>query len=131
MAMVFTLVSTLKDSAELLISERANAAQALVEVEAQKAEEAENAKFHGEKVTRERFLEWRERFRREAEERELKEKEEKEAAESKGRKGTGGQEKKMTGRELWEKGIAGRGDEEEEDGAEDVAVGVEKMKVAA
>ena len=39
MAMVFSLVSTLKDAAELLIRERQQAVQALKDVEAQKAEE--------------------------------------------------------------------------------------------
>lgn len=53
MAMVFTLVTVLKDSAELLISERQNAKQALADIEAAKIEEEENRKFQGEAVTRE------------------------------------------------------------------------------
>ncbi|KAI0586718.1 RWD domain-containing protein [Pyrenophora tritici-repentis] len=48
MAMVFTLVTVIKDSAELLITERQNAKQALVEIAAAKAEEEENKKFQGE-----------------------------------------------------------------------------------
>ncbi len=47
MAMIFSLVSTLKDAAELLISERQKAAQALREFEQAKVEEEENRKFHG------------------------------------------------------------------------------------
>lgn len=61
MAMVFTLVSFLKESAELLMAERANAVQAQKEVEAAKAEEEENRKFQGTAVTPQSFLEWRER----------------------------------------------------------------------
>jgi hypothetical protein len=83
MAMVFTLVSTLKDSAELLIAERQAAVQALKEVEAAKAEEEENRKFQGTAVTRESFLEWRERFQAELAEEERRKREEKEAEEKK------------------------------------------------
>jgi hypothetical protein len=81
MAMVFTLVSTLKESAELLMAERANAVQAAKEMEAAKAEEEENRKFQGTAVTPETFLEWREKFRKEMEEKEQREREEKEADE--------------------------------------------------
>ena len=67
LAMVFTLISALKESAELLITERLHQVQADKDKEAAKAEEAENAKFHGEAVTRESFLAWRARFREEME----------------------------------------------------------------
>ena len=63
MAMVFTLVSSVKESAELLIAERQQAVQTLKDVEAARAEEEENRKFHGTAVTRESFLAWRKRFR--------------------------------------------------------------------
>ncbi|CAD6587987.1 MAG: hypothetical protein ASARMPREDX12_003070 [Alectoria sarmentosa] len=62
-AMVFTLISALKESAELLIGERLKEVQAERDKEAAKVEEAENAKFHGEAVTRESFLGWRAKFR--------------------------------------------------------------------
>ena len=45
MAMIFSLVSTLKDAAELLIAERQHAVQALKDVEAQKAEEEEKSQI--------------------------------------------------------------------------------------
>ena len=67
-AMVFSLVSTLKDAAELLIAERQQAVQAQKDFESQMAEEEENRKFEGEKVTRESFLAWRESFRHEMDE---------------------------------------------------------------
>ncbi|KAF2495794.1 RWD-domain-containing protein [Lophium mytilinum] len=126
MAMVFTLYSSLKDCAELLIAERQAAAQALQDVEAAKAEEAENAKFHGTQVTRESFLKWRDGFRREMREREERRVEEKEAEDKKKRVK---EEKRMTGRELWEGGLAKGGEEEEEGG--DGLEGVEKLKIEA
>lgn len=129
MAMVFTLVSTLKDSAELLISERQTAIDALKEVEAAKAEEEENRKFQGTAVTRESFLEWRERFQAELQEEERRKREEKEAEEKK-KKASAREEKKLTGKQLWEKGLAGKGDYEEDDD-EGIHAGVENIKLAA
>ncbi|KAI9814426.1 MAG: hypothetical protein M1827_003282 [Pycnora praestabilis] len=127
MAMIFTLVSTLKDSAELLISERLQAAQAVKDVEKAKAEEEENRKFHGEAVTRESFLKWRTDFRRELEEEEQRRKEDKELEDKKKRGPK--EEKKMSGRTLWEKGLVGKIEEGEED--EDALEEIEKLKVEA
>jgi hypothetical protein len=126
MAMVFTLVSTLKDSAELLIAERQQAVQAVKEVAAREAEEVENAKFHGTAVTRDSFLEWREKFRREMEEAEKRRQEEALAEEKKKRAAK--EEVRLSGRQLWERGLAGRG--EEEDDGED-GIDVAKLKIAA
>lgn len=114
MAMVFTLVSTLKDSAELLISERQQAIQAQKDFEAAKAEEEENKKFEGQRVTRETFLAWREKFQQEMEEEAARRQAEQEA-EDKKKRGGKAEEKKLTGKQLWEQGIAGKnlGDEEE------------------
>ncbi|KAL9108867.1 MAG: hypothetical protein Q9227_006398 [Pyrenula ochraceoflavens] len=127
MAMVFTLVSTLKDAAELLISERQAAAQALKDVEAAKAEEEENRKFHGTAVTRETFLEWRERFRTEMAVKEKKEQEEREAEERKKRGGKP-EDKKLTGKQLWERGLAGKV-EDEDISMDDAAKAMEEVKV--
>ncbi|GAB1192178.1 hypothetical protein APSETT444_001363 [Aspergillus pseudonomiae] len=130
MAMVFTLVSALKENAEQLMSERVNAVHAEKEKEAAKAEEEENRKFHGTAVTRETFLEWLEKFKAEMEEEEKRQREEKEAEDKKANKKTPGkEEKKMTGRQLWEGGFAGKGDFDEE--GEDALPAVEKMKLAA
>ncbi|WEW60698.1 Protein gir2 [Emydomyces testavorans] len=114
MAMVFTLVDTLKEGAELLISERQAAVQAMKEFEAAKAEEEENRKFHGEAVTRESFLAWREKFRQEMEEEEKRRQEEREAEEKK-KKGAAKEPKKLTGKQLWERGLAGKADYDEDD----------------
>jgi hypothetical protein len=112
MAMVFTLVTVLKDSAELLITERQNAKQALADMEAAKAEEEENRKFQGEAVTRDSFVAWRERFRKEMADEAQRKVEEKEAEDKKKR--VAKEEKKLTGKELWQQGLAGKGDEEDE-----------------
>lgn len=99
MAMIFTLVTTLKERAE----EIAQAAGAEVQAERDRvvamAEEEENWKFQGEGVTRDSFWRWREGWRREME----------------GREGKREREGKLTGRELWERGLVGGGEEGEED----------------
>ena len=128
MAMVFTLVTTVKDEAELLISERQKAVQAERDMEAAAAEAEENRKFEGTKVTREVYLEWSRKFKEEMADIKRKAEEQKEAEEKKKRGSK--EEKKMTGRELWEKGIATRNYEDEDDGV-DVMEGVSKLKVEA
>jgi hypothetical protein len=129
MAMVFTLVSTLKDGAELLISERQSAAQAIKEVEAAKIEEEENRKFHGTPVTRETFLDWSRKFKEELVEEEKRRKEEQEAEDKKKR--VYKEEVKMTGRELWEKGLVGKIDEDEGEGEDGLEGMMDKAKIEA
>lgn len=128
-AMVFTLISTLKDSAESLIASRTAAVQAEVDKAAVEAEAKENAKFHGEAVTRQSFLAWREKF---VEEQKRHDEEEERRAEEGGTRGKKvvKEEKKMTGRELWERGLVGKVDEDEggeEEGEKDALAGVEKL----
>ncbi len=129
MAMVFTLVSTLKEAAEQLIIERQGALQAQKDQKAAQADEEENRKFHGTVVTRDRFIEWREKFLAEMAEKERKDKDEREVEDKKKRSGKP-EEKKMTGRQLWESGLVGKVDEDEEDG-EDAIEGLERLKVTA
>ncbi len=124
MAMIFTLVSALKETIEQLILERQDAVQAVKDQEARKAEEVENAKFHGEAVTRESFLKWRERFREEMEEVRVVEEKEKEV--ETGKRRAVKDEKRLTGKELWERGMVGKIEEEGE--AEEVDA-LEKLKV--
>ena len=126
MAMVFTLVSTLKDSAELLISERQQAVQAVKDVEAAKAEEEENRKFEGEKVTRETFLAWRDRFKQEMADDAERRQAEQEAEDKKKRVKV--EEKKLTGKQLWEQGLVGKVVDEDEEG-EDAVESMMKLKV--
>jgi hypothetical protein len=126
MAMIFTLVTVIKDSAELIITERQNAKQALADIEAAKLEEEENKKFQGDAVNRDTFIAWREKFMKEQEDEERRQVEEKEAEDKKSR--VKKEEKKMTGRELWEKGLVGKADEDEE---EEDSVDIEKLKIAS
>ncbi|KAK0733356.1 ubiquitin-conjugating enzyme/RWD-like protein [Lasiosphaeria miniovina] len=112
MAMVFTLVSALKDAAEQLVLERRNAAIRAHEEKVLAAEREENKKFDGTPVNRETFLKWRESFLQEIEEARLREEEEK-AAEMK--KARIKEPAKLTGRQLWERGLATNQDEGDED----------------
>ncbi|KAK5946929.1 Protein gir2 [Knufia obscura] len=127
MAMVFTLVTTLKDSAEVLMADRQRQEQEIHEVAAREKEQEENRKFEGEKVTRERFLEWREKFKKDMEEKERLQKEEEEA-EMKGKRSVRVEEKKLTGRQLWERGLIGKVDEVDVE-ADGIVEGTEKLKV--
>jgi len=127
MAMIFTLVTVLKDSAEQLISERQNAKEVEASMAAARIEEEENRKFQGEAVTRESFLAWRESFRREREEEALRKAEEKELEEKKKR--IVKEEKKLTGKELWQQGLVGKMEESDEEEQED-GVELHKLKIA-
>ncbi len=131
MAMIFTVVSTLKEGAEQLIIERQTAAREAHEQEILAAEREENKKFHGTMVTRETFTKWREEFRKEMEESKSAEEDAKEAADKKkGIKDT----IRLTGRQLWERGMVGKVDEEDMDEDEDEDLPteeVEKLKVSA
>jgi hypothetical protein len=129
MAMVFTLVTTLKDAAEVLIADRARQAEEAREILVREKEEEENRKFHGTLVNRERFLEWREKFRAEMEEKERRAREEEEAEEKKKRGGKV-EEKRLTGKQLWERGLVGKVDEEEIDG-EDAVDALGKLSITA
>lgn len=129
MAMIFSLVSSLKDSAEQLIAERQAVAQTARDAEAARAEEEENRKFHGTAVTPESFSQWRLVFRREmeaaADERRREEKE----RDEKGKRAK--VEQKMTGRQLWERGLVGD-DEDDGDGADEDGLrkGLQTVKLA-
>lgn len=127
MAMVFALVSALKEAAEQLMLERVQAAENEKAVAAQKAEEEENKKFRGTPVNRETFQKWLEDFKKEQEAEEQRQREEKELEDKKKR--IAKEEKKLTGRQLWERGLAGKADFEDED--EDSMPAVEKLKVTA
>lgn len=118
MAMVFTLVTTIKEAAEQLIQNRADAIEKKQEAVRQQAEEQEMAKFRGTKVTRETFMAWRDKFR--AEMAELKRQKEKEKEdEDKAKRGNAAQavaaaeamKKRMTGKQLYVSGTVGKDDD--------------------
>ena len=124
--MVFTLYSSLKEAAEQLIQDRKAAEEKAREEEQLAAEREENKKFHGTPVTPETFMKWREGFLKEMEEKRLREEEERLAEMKKARIK---EPVRLTGRQLWERGLAGKGEEEEEE--EGLADGVEQLKVEA
>ncbi|KFY36328.1 hypothetical protein V494_05124 [Pseudogymnoascus sp. VKM F-4513 (FW-928)] len=127
MAMVFTLVSTVKDAAEQIIQERQEVKKQEHVKRVMAIEAEENKKFHGTPVNLETFAKWRAAFRKEMEDKEKAEQEAEEAAEKKRNRGKE-TEVKLTGRQLWESGMAGKADED--DDLEDAAIAaVEKVKV--
>ena len=130
MAMVFTLVSTLKDNAEQLVVSRQEAAQNVREQKMLAVEREENKKFHGTPVTPETFMTWRATFRKEMEEAKLLEEEAEEAAEKKKNRGKE-TAVLLTGKQLWERGMAGKIEEDYEDDEEAPIQEVEKLKVEA
>ncbi|RSM16353.1 hypothetical protein CEP52_000208 [Fusarium oligoseptatum] len=120
MAMIFTIVSMLKETAEQLVQDRKAAALLAAEAE-------ENKKFHGTAVTPETFLKWREGFLKEMEDRRQREEDERlqELKKAKVKEPA-----RLTGKQLWERGLVGKGEGEEED--DDMPVeAVEKLKVEA
>ncbi|KAH8663014.1 ubiquitin-conjugating enzyme/RWD-like protein [Tricladium varicosporioides] len=125
MAMIFTVVSTLKDNAEQLIAERQGAARDEHEQKLLAAEREENKKFHGTPVTPETFKSWRADFRKEMEEARIKDEETEEAAEKKKNRGKD-TVVPLTGRQLWERGLAGKIEEDEDF---DMPETMEKLKV--
>ncbi|RWA12742.1 hypothetical protein EKO27_g2371 [Xylaria grammica] len=125
MAMVFTLVTTLTELAEQLMTERKEAVERERQEVLLAAEREENKKFHGTPVTPETFLKWRDDFMREMEEQRQREEEER-LAELK--KAKVKEAPRLTGKQLWERGLVGKGDDEED---EPPIEQVEKLKVAA
>lgn len=129
MAMVFTLYSTLKDIAEQLIIDRQQAARKEQEQRLMKAEEEENKRFQGPAVTPESFMKWRNEFRQEMDEKKKQEETEEEEKEKKKNKGKE-VVNKLTGRQLFEGGLAGKVDEDD-DGEDALAGGIDKLKVSS
>ncbi|KHN95284.1 Ubiquitin-conjugating enzyme/RWD-like protein [Metarhizium album ARSEF 1941] len=127
-AMVFTIVSALKEAAEQLIQDRKDSAARAREEALLAAEREENKKFHGTQVTPETFLKWREGFLKETEEKERLEEEER-LAELK--KAKIKEPVKLTGKQLWQRGLAGNGEDEEGDEEDVPTDGVGKLAVEA
>jgi hypothetical protein len=131
MAMVFALASTLKEAAEGLMNERVLQKQQERDAEARQEEEKEMEKFRGELVTRERFVEWRRQFMQEKEDARRKISEDEEAEGKRGQKANVKEvEKKLTGRELWERGLVGAIDDEEGDDDEGNVMDLQKLKLS-
>jgi hypothetical protein len=128
MAMIFTLYSTLKENAEQLIAERQAAVRHEHEQKLLAAEREENKKFHGTPVTPETFKSWREGFRKEMEALRIKQVEEDEAADKKRNRGKD-IVVQLTGKQLWERGLAGKVEEDDFEGDDGLVEDVEDLKV--
>ncbi|QIX02078.1 hypothetical protein AMS68_007595 [Peltaster fructicola] len=127
--MIFTLYSAVKEAAEQLVLERQQAKQNEHESELRKAEEEENRKFEGEKVTPESFLAWRDKFKQELADEKARVLAELEAEEKKKRGKV--EEKKLSGRQLWEQGLAGKVVEDDEEGEDGVAAALQAVQIKA
>ncbi|KIN01908.1 hypothetical protein OIDMADRAFT_53423 [Oidiodendron maius Zn] len=130
MAMIFTLVSTLKENAEQLIASRQEQVRQEREQKILEAEREENKKFHGTSVTPETFMNWRASFKKEMEEARLREEEAEEAAEKKRSRGKE-MTVQLTGKQLWERGMAGKVEEDYEEDDEIPIQEVEKLMIEA
>ncbi|RDA94161.1 hypothetical protein CP533_6617 [Ophiocordyceps camponoti-saundersi (nom. inval.)] len=112
-AMVFTLVSSLREAAEALIQQRIDQEANIRHEALLAAEREENNKFHGTPVTPDTFRDWRRAFRAEMEDKERRDEEDR-LAELKRAK-IKEPVKLLTGRQLWERGLAGKGDDDDVD----------------
>ncbi|RKP32547.1 RWD-domain-containing protein [Metschnikowia bicuspidata] len=104
---IFAITAILKDEAELLFQTKVDAAQKAYDDQLLAKEAEEQKKFHGTKVTKESFEKWRKTFREE-----MKIDEQMKLRFEKLHNG------KMTGRERFEKGLAGEADDDLGDLAE-------------
>jgi hypothetical protein len=111
MPSVFTLASSLKDRAEQLFEQKVKTQQKRYDEDMLAREREEQKKFYGTKTTPETFKEWREKFRKELriDERII----ERKNAYHKG---------KMTGKQIFEAGLAG-----DEDDVEEITAGIEAV----
>lgn len=133
MAMIFTIVVTIKEAAEALMQDRFSAVQNAKEEVKRIEEEKEMAKFRGTPVTKESFMIWRAKFQQDMDA--LKKQKEKEKEEEdKGKRGTGQAavvaaeafKKRLTGKQLYTLGMVGNEDDVEIDGNE---VDLAKLKL--
>jgi len=133
MAMVYSLVSTVKDAAEQLVVERRGVTAREREEAKLAAEREENKKFHGTPVTRDTFIRWRDDFMAEMAEQREREEEER-LAELKKARGPN-PPVKLTGKQLWQGGLVGKvvdEDEDDDDGpVEQASAGVAELKVGS
>lgn len=102
MPSVFALVALLKEEAEALFQSKVDHAQKQYDQELLAREAEEQKKFHGTPVTKASFTAWRNKFREEMQ-LELQDKKRSEAMHN----------GKMTGREIFEKGLAGVDDDDD------------------
>ncbi|KAF6009277.1 hypothetical protein HII13_003622 [Brettanomyces bruxellensis] len=110
MPSVFTLASVLKDDAEQMFNKKLEAETQKLEQARVSREKQEQKKFIGTKVTRENFEAWQVKFRKEMGIKERKEKRFEEIHQG-----------KLTGKEIFERGLAGEEGGEPQVAADDIA----------
>ncbi|KAH3901989.1 related to Protein GIR2 [Saccharomycodes ludwigii] len=103
MPMLFTLINSIKEDAEEYYTEKLHQYELKHEKEIQERELIENAKFVGTKVTKETFNAWRIKFRKELS---LDERNKERLMKSHGGR--------LSGRQIFEQGLAGDDDDEQE-----------------
>lgn len=104
MQMCFTLISSIKEQCENWFLNELKARELKHQREIELREKEENAKFVGTKVTKESYLKWREKFRKE-----LKLDERDQLRKLKTHNG------KLTGKQMFEQGLVGTEDDDAED----------------
>ncbi|KAG7192684.1 uncharacterized protein KQ657_001465 [Scheffersomyces spartinae] len=114
--MIFALATTLKDEAEQLFQDKVDTAQKAYDDEMLEREREEQKKFNGTKVTPESFAEWRTNFRAEMK---LEEKDKQRFNDM--------HQGKLTGREIFEKGLAGG--EDDDDNVNEITENVQNVTV--
>ncbi|KAI5952185.1 GIR2 [Candida theae] len=121
MPSVFTLVTVLKDEAESLFNEKLAIKNKEFERRRNELERIEQQKFQGTKVTRESYNEWRLKFRQEMK---FEEKDRLKMQQMHGGR--------LTGKQIFERGLAGTEDEDEGNGGvegDELAEGVKGLSV--
>lgn len=120
MPSIFTLVTVLKDEAESLFNEKLTIKTKEFERKRNELEKIEQQKFQGTKVTPESFNQWRLKFRQEMK---FEEKDELKMQQMHGGR--------LTGKQIFERGLAGTEEEEGNGGVEgdDLAEGVKNIAV--
>lgn len=103
MQMCFTLISMVKDNCETWFIEKLHELEKQHELEIEKRELEEQAKFNGTKVTPESFINWRKNFRKELR-----------LDERDAERRLSAHNGKLTGKQMFEQGVAGTSDDLDE-----------------
>jgi hypothetical protein len=112
--MIYTLASIVKEAADELLDKRVKEKKNKIHAVKEAEFEKEMEKFRGELVTKERYEVWRKKLEQEREEVRRKERE-REEEENKKRGAPVVKEKKLTGRQLFERGMAKAGEDQEDE----------------
>ncbi|KAK9477042.1 hypothetical protein V1514DRAFT_353675 [Lipomyces japonicus] len=113
---VFAITSAVKDLAEQILQDRQADRERARDEAIRQEEELEQAKFRGTTVTRESFLAWHRAFRAEQQQRQKQDHHNKNAATN----AVVGDEQRLTGREIFEKGLQGNKEDDDLPSTDDI-----------